>query len=131
MSVTYGKTDLAPDAVLPVFSVSDNDWESEATNTVYKGATLTLSAPEDAPEGWIMGYKLNDGEEEYAEEAVTVTINANTTVTAYINDEANAVVRQFNVAKVAPLTITPAFGPGAEGTEAVIASVTSGALLYG
>lgn len=131
VSVTYGKPDLAPDAVLPVFSVSDNDWESEATNTVYKGATLTLSAPDDAPEGWIMGYKLNDGEEEYAEEAVTLAINANTTVTAYINDEANAVVRQFNVAKVAPLTITPAFGPVAEGTEAVIASATSGALLYG
>lgn len=120
-----------PSAVMPVFTVADGDWANEAEGVVFKGASVTLSAPEGTPEGWILAYRLNDGEEEYAEEAVTLTIDANTSVTAYINDEANAVTKTFTVAKIAALTIDPVFGAVAEGTTVEITTATEGALLHG
>lgn len=120
-----------PEAIMPVFTVAENDWANELEGVVYKGAKLTISAPEGTPAGWIMAYKVNDGTEEMAEEAVTIDINANTTVTAYINDEANAVTKTFTVAQIAPLTIDPAFGAVAEGTTVEITTTTPGALLHG
>lgn len=120
-----------PEAIMPVFTVAENDWANELEGVVYKGAKLTISAPEGTPAGWIMAYKVNDGTEEMTEEAVTIDINANTTVTAYINDEANAVTKTFTVAQIAPLTIDPAFGAVAEGTTVEITTTTPGALLHG
>lgn len=132
VTVTYNSsTGVDPTVATPVFTIADSDWENEAKGVVFKGASVTLSAPEGTPEGWIMGYKLNDGADEYAEEAVTLTIDANTTVTAYINDEANAVTKTFTVAKIADLTVNPAFGAVIEGSTVEISTATEGALLHG
>lgn len=132
LTIEYEPTgSVDPTVATPVFTIADSDWENEANGVVFKGASVTLSAPEGTPEGWIMGYKLNDGAEEYAEEAVTLTIDANTTVTAYINDEANAVTKTFTVAKIADLTVNPAFGAVIEGSTVEISTATEGALLHG
>ena len=117
-----------PSIVLPEFTIADNDWLDKASNTVYKGAQVTISAPADATD-WIMGYSVNGGEEQVAESAVTLTIDDDCTITAYIDDEANVVTKSFNVATIAPLTITPAFGAVAEGTEVTIACDTEDATI--
>ncbi|MDE5940774.1 MAG: hypothetical protein K2H14_01555 [Muribaculaceae bacterium] len=117
-----------PSIVLPEFTIADNDWLDKASNTVYKGAQVTISAPADATD-WIMGYSINGGEEQVAESAVTLTIDDDCTITAYIDDEANVVTKSFNVATIAPLTITPAFGAVAEGTEVTIACDTEDATI--
>lgn len=123
-------TPVITDTPMPVFTIAEDDWADEENGVVYKGAKLTISAPEGLTD-WIMSYSVNGAEEEISEEAVTLTINEDTSITAYINDEENAITKSYTIAKLPALTLDPAIGAVEENTVVTVNCEVEGALLFG
>ncbi|MCM1310247.1 MAG: Ig-like domain-containing protein [Bacteroides sp.] len=130
VAAVAGQTEpVDPAAEVPVFTVVEEDWYNQAASTVYVGAKVTLSAPEGM-EDWLMAYTVNNGEEELTDEAVVLTIDEETTISAYF-DEENVVTRTFKVAKLPAPTLSVAFGSVADNSEVTVSCPIEGAKLWG